>query len=260
MSGQYSRWWLLTVASLVVTLGVSMNAYGFGGKSWKEEVLLHDGSKIIVERTVERSGQHEIGQEPPIKEQSLTFNLPSTNEQITWEDKFTEDVGGANFLPMLLDVHKNTAYLAAHPMGSLSYMKWGSPNPPYVVFKYQSKRWNRITLQELPMEFTKPNLIFSSPDHEAKKVGQPVVPAEVIKRLYDGYRQPEFRTIVRTPLDHWKPRPPGSNSGRMVRTKDGWVGMDWFEDEPSIEACLKLCEKKGISPQDCPCHTLFKGK
>ena len=110
------------------------------------------------------------------------------------------------------------------------------------------------------MELTLPNLIFSSPDDEAKKAGQPVVSAEVIKRLYDGYRQPEYKTIVRTPLDHWKPRPSGSNSGRMVRTKDGWVGMDWFEDQPSIEACLKLCEKKGVSPQDCPCHTLFNGK
>ena len=202
---------LVTTISLVLTLGVSMNAYaglfGFGDTNWKEEVLLHDGSKIIVERTVERGGRHEIGQEAPIKEQSLTFNLPSTNEQITWEDKFTEDVGGANFLPMLLEVHKNTVYLVVHPMGSVSFMKWGSPNPPYVVFKYQGKKWNRITLQELPIELTTPNMIFSSPDEEAKKAGQSVVSAEFIKRLYDRYRQPEYKTIVRMPLDHWKPHP-----------------------------------------------------
>jgi hypothetical protein len=210
MSDRHGLVQLCSTISLVLTLGVSMSAnaglLGFGGESWKEEVLLHDGSKIIVERTVERGGRHEIGQEPPIKGQSLTFNLPSTNENITWEDKFTEDVGGANFLPMLLDVHKNTAYLVAHPMGSVSFVKWGSPNPPYVVFKYQNKRWNRITLQELPVELTIPNLIFSSPDHEAKKAGQSVVSAEVIKRLYDGYRQPEHKTIVRTPLDYWEPR------------------------------------------------------
>ncbi len=249
---------------LLLMIGVSMSAdagfLGFGGTSWKEEVLLQDGSKIIVERSVERGGRHELGQQPLIKEQSLTFILPSTNESVTWEDNFTKDVGGANFLPMLLEVGKDIAYLVVHPMGNLSFMKWGSPNPPYVAFKYQHKKWDRITLQELPVEFTTPNLIFSSPDDEAKKAGQRIVSAETIKRLYDGYRQPEYKTILRTPIDYGPPRPPGSNSGRMVRTGDGWMGMDWFEDQPSYEACLKLCGKKKVSPQDCPCNTLFKGK
>lgn len=205
--------WLKRIMELglFLLIGVSMSAnaglFGFGGTSWKEEVLLHDGSKIVVERLVERGGRHEIGQEPPIKEQSLSFILPSKNENVTWEDKFTEDVGGANFLPMLLEIRKDTAYLVVHPMGSLSYIKWGSPNPPYVLFKYQNKKWSRITLQELPAEFKMPNLIFSSPDSEAKKMGQRIVSAETIKKLYEDYKQPEYKTILRTPLDHWKTRP-----------------------------------------------------
>ena len=202
--------WLKQIAKfgLILMMGVSMSACASGGTAnWKEEVLLHDGSKIIVERTVERGGRHEIGQEPPIKEQSLSFILPSTNESVIWEDKFTEDVGGANFLPMQLEIRKDTAYLVAHPMGSLSYGKWGRPNPPYVVFKYQGKAWQRIMLQELPVEFRMPNLIFSSPDDEAKKTGQRIVSVETIRKLYEGYKQPEYKTILRTPLDHWKPRP-----------------------------------------------------
>ena len=39
---------------LTLLIATSMNAnagfLGFGGTSWKEEVLLHDGSKIIVNR------------------------------------------------------------------------------------------------------------------------------------------------------------------------------------------------------------------
>ena len=39
---------------LTLTMGMSMNAdaglFGFGGDSWKEEVLLHDGQKIILQR------------------------------------------------------------------------------------------------------------------------------------------------------------------------------------------------------------------
>lgn len=194
----------------LLLMGVSMSAnaglFGLGGTSWKEEVLLHDGNRIIVERSVERGGNHEIGQEPPLKEQSLSFILPSTNENVTWEDKFTQDIGGANFLPMLLEVRKDTAYLVVRPMGSRSYVKWGSPNPPYVVFKYQSRTWQRIPLQDLPEDFKTPNLVYSSPDRVATKNGH-VVSAEAIRKLYDGYNQLENKSILRTPIDYGPPRP-----------------------------------------------------
>lgn len=187
--------WLLLLG------GVSMSACAgpldFGGTSWKEEVLLHDGSTIIVERSVVRGGRHEIGQEPPIKEQSLIFKLPGTNEEVVWEDKFTEDVGGANFLPMQLEITQGTVYLVAYPMGCISYNKWNRPNPPYVVFEYQGKNWQRISLQELPVELYIPNLIFSSPDREVRKVGQDIVAAETIKNIYGRYKQPEHKTIMR---------------------------------------------------------------
>jgi hypothetical protein len=182
---------------LVLMMGVSMSACS---KSWKEEVQLHDGSKIIVERMVDRGGRHEIGQEPPIKNQSVIFTLPSTNESVTWEDNFTEDIGGANFLPMQLEIRKDTAYVVANPMGCPSYRKWGRPNPPYIVFKYQSHKWIRITLEELPAEFVTPNIIFSSPDDEAEKAGGGIVSAEKIAALYAHYKQPEYKTILREPL------------------------------------------------------------
>ncbi len=205
-------------------LGISLSAgaglFGFGRTTWKEEVLLHDGSKMVATRTVERGGRHEIGQGPPIKEQSLVFTLPGTNEKVIWEDKFTEDVGGANFLPMQLEIYKDWAYLVVYPMGCLSYNKWGRPNPPYVVFKYQGKTWQRITLQELPAELIIPNLIFSSPDNEAKKAGKGVVSAETIRKLYEGYKQPEFKTILREAVV-------GSlgisSCEEMIHYKCGWI-------------------------------------
>ena len=213
----------ITKLGLLLMMGMSMNTnaglFGLGGTSWKEEVLLHDGSKIIVERSVERGGRHEIGQEPPIKEQSVSFILPSTNENVTWDDKFTEDVGGANFLPMLLEVRKDTAYLVVNPMGCLSYNKWGRPNPPYVVFKYQTRTWQRITLQDFPAEFKTPNLIFSSPDREAVKNGR-VVSAEAIRSLYEGYKQPEYKTILREALPQKRIN---QMCMEMVPYKGSWV-------------------------------------
>ena len=204
MSNRHLLLKAFSTIGLVLTLGVSMSAdaglFGFGGTSWKEEVLLHDGSKIIVTRSVERGGRHEIGQKPPYKEQSLSFIMPGTNQRVTWEDHYSEDIGTANFLPMLLEIFKGTPYLVAQPMGCLSYNKWGRPNPPYVIFKYDGKEWQRITLAELPTEIKTPNLIFSMPDIEVERIGKQLIPAEMIKQIIDRYKQPEFKTILREAL------------------------------------------------------------
>lgn len=198
--------WLKQMAKLgfLLMLGASMGACagisGFGGTSWKEEVLLHDGSKAVATRTVERGGRHEIGQEPPIKEQSLSFTMPGTSRRVTWEDHYSEDVGGANFNLKLLDIVNGTPYVLASPAGCLSYNKWGRPNPPYVIFKHDGKEWIRISLPALPLEIKTPNLIPSSPDHEGKKAGSGIVKSETIRALYDGYRQPEYKTILREAL------------------------------------------------------------
>jgi hypothetical protein len=191
---------------LFLLFGMSMNACGMGSASWQEEVLLHDGSTIIVERTVSRGGRHELGQNPPIKEQHLSFAMPGTKRWVAWEDKFSEDVGSANFLPMLLDVQNDVTYLVASPMGCLSYNKWGRPNPPYVVFKYDGKAWQRIGLQELPAEIKTPNLIFSMPDIVVKKSGGRFMSVKTIQEILAGYKQAEYRTILRVPL---KPGSPG---------------------------------------------------
>ena len=189
---------------LVMALGMSMSAdaglFGIGGTSWKEEVLLHDGSKIIVDRSVELGGRHEIGQKPPYKWQRLRFTMPATGEVVTWEDSYSEDVGSSNFNPMLLEVFGKTAYVLSSPAGCVSYNKWGRPNPPYVVFKYQGKEWKRIPLQELPAEVKLPNLVISSPDDEARNAEHGVLSVEMIKKANEGFSQPQYRTILHTPM------------------------------------------------------------
>lgn len=245
---------------LIFTLGVSMSACASlsgGGANWKEEVLLHDGSKIIVERSVERGGRHEIGQQPPIKKQSLTFTLHTTNERITWKSEFSEDVGLADFKPILLDIVQGAAYVVSAPVGCLSYNKWGRPNPPYVIFKYQSKEWQRITLQELPIEIKTPNLIISSPDNEIEKIGKSFVTVEMVQHANSDLTQPEYKTILREVVKGGAP----ANCGEMVYDgKGGWIGMGWFRKQPSYEACLNYCEQEKVSAQNCPCNILFKGK
>ena len=66
---------------LFLMMGVAMSACS-QTMSWKEEVLLHDGSKIVVERSASRGGRHEIGQKPPFKDQQLRFTMPGTGKSI----------------------------------------------------------------------------------------------------------------------------------------------------------------------------------
>lgn len=193
--------WAIGISLIILGGGMSACA---DGTSWKEEVLLHDGSKLVVERSVVRKGRHEIGQEPPIGEERLDFRHPTTGERIRWKDEYSDDVGMSNFGLLMLEIDSTTAYIVVEPRGCLSYNKWGRPNPPYVVFKYQSGDWKRIALQELPARFKKPNLILSSPDEEAKKAGGSLITAEMVRRINTPQAawtmQDQYKTILREPF------------------------------------------------------------
>ena len=240
---------------LLLMMGVSMNAdagwFGFGGTSWKEEVLLHDGSKIVVKRSQSYGGRHEIGQGGSISEQDITFTLPNTNKTITFKSEFSEDIGGINFILLALHILNGTPYMVVEPRGCLAYNKWGRPNPPYVIFKYDGKEWQRISLSELPVEFKTINLVVSAANYDFERAIEehPVISAELVKKLNDS--PGIFKTILREPVKHEGP----VSCGEMIYDgKGGWYGIDFFSDKPTYEACLKFCEQKKISAQYCPCE------
>ena len=127
--------------------------------------------------------------------------MPTTGERITWRSDYSKDVGLADFTPVLLDIARGTAYVVSTPVGCLSYNKWGRPNPPYVIFKLKSKEWQQIPLQELPSDIQTPNLIISSPDNEVERIGKSFVIAEDVRKINSSLTQPEYKTILREPLD-----------------------------------------------------------
>ena len=189
---------------LLLLAATSMSAYAFLGlgnsASWKEEVLLHDGRKIIVERSQTHGGRGEVGQSP-IKEHSMTFTLPGTKKVITWKDEYSEDIGHSNFDMLALHVLNDTPYIVVSLYGCLAYNKWGRPNPPYVIFKYDGNIWQRIPLSELPNEFKEINLVTNASAHEKKLVSKGLASAEMVKELNSSLKQPELKAIIRTPLE-----------------------------------------------------------
>lgn len=198
--------WLkqMTKLGFLLMVGVSMSAdaglVGLGGASWKEEVLLHDGRRLIVERSQTRGGRREIGQPPPIKEHAISFKMPGSNKTITWKSEYGEDVGRANFDLLAVHILNDTPYVVATPNLCLSYNKWGRPNPPYVFYKYDGAVWQRIPLSEFPAEFKTINVAISTLGDEDKLTSPGLVSADKIKELNSEVRQPEYKNILREPL------------------------------------------------------------
>lgn len=153
----------------VLFFGINITACS-GGDRWKEEALLHDGSIIMVERFQTYGGMGEIGQSAPVKEHTVTFSLPDSSEKISWTSPYSEEFGRTNFNLLALHIKDGTPYVIVEPNLCLSYNKWGRPNPPYVIFKYHNKTWQRIQLAELPTEFKTINLVAVSKPYRPRHV------------------------------------------------------------------------------------------
>ena len=194
----------LHLAQVLGVWAFSLSLGACSGESWKEEVLLNDGQKIIVERSVKRGGRAEVGQQGSYINQTMRFKLPGNEKAIDWRDELNPDIGNSSFLPMALDIVKGVPYLVVYPMGCLSYNKWGRPNPPYVVFKYEEVAWQRIALEALPPEIKMPNLIFSDPDNVVKRLGTNNISSQQIKNIIGEYQQPEFKVVLRERLPETK--------------------------------------------------------
>ena len=216
MSNRHGLLRLFKIICLFLTLGVSMSAYATTSTfTWKEEVQLHDGNKIIVERSdaYDSSMNHEIGQGPPLAEHKTTFKIPGANQTVLWKSD-NRSVAKPEHLHLLsLDFLGGVPYVATTPYAPFAYEKWGRPNPPYVLLRYVGA-WERISLKEFPEQF-KINVVVHSLQHEPykKKVmaenhDYGFVRAQTVAEIN---REPgsskEYYSILRTPIDYGPPRP-----------------------------------------------------
>ena len=77
----------LSAGLVFILLGVSMSAdaglFGYGGTSWMEEVLLHDGQKLIVERSQTYGGYAEpASRERSLAEEQWMFQKPGSGQRV----------------------------------------------------------------------------------------------------------------------------------------------------------------------------------
>lgn len=244
----------------LLMMGVSMSAdaglLGFGGNSWKEEVLLHDGQRIIAERSQSYGGRSEPGQSGPIKEHTISFTLPSSNRPITWTSEYSEDVGRTNFNLLAVHALNGTPYIVASPNLCLSYNKWGRPNPSYVVFKHDGSQWQRIAIESLPIEFKTINVVLSIQKVQAEELSAAgLTSAETISQANRRSEIPEFRSILREKINYDPECIPMVSNG-----KGRWRATAWFETKTNFDSCRSACRQDGYDEQHCPCNSIFQRK
>lgn len=140
-----NRNWLLKAfktIGLVFILGGSMSACGVADDHWKEEVLLHDGTKIIVTRWQSYGGGHEIGVAPPINKVLINFTLQGTNQVISWKETLNDDPESENLILLGIDIVNGIPYLVTWPVGQFINNKWGCRvESRYVILKYDGQTW-----------------------------------------------------------------------------------------------------------------------
>lgn len=191
--------WILkriTKLGLILSMGVSMSACS-ATMSWKEEVKLHDGRVIIAERFFHLGGYPGLESHNRMAlDETVTFNLPNS-KRIIWKTDFRNSVPEPNSLnPFLFGIVNDVPYLATYPAGCIAYNKWGRPNPPQVLLKYEGDQWQRITLAELPPELIgiSANIIVGSPDERILKSFYTV---EGVNGVNHDISTPEYKTILR---------------------------------------------------------------
>lgn len=227
-----------------------------GADSWKEEVLLHDGQKIIVERSQSYKGRSEPGQTAPIGEHTIRFILPGSGKQITWVSEYSEDLGRTNFNLKALHVKDGKPYVIAEPNLCLAYNKWGRPNPPYVVFQHDGNSWQRIAFETLPPEFKTVNTVQQIRDRDVERLVQAKqVSAGEVERLNRDLQRPESKSIVREKINYDSSCIPMLTNGKGL-----WLASGFFTRIPTLEKCLSACFVEKFDDLHCPCKNQFERK
>jgi hypothetical protein len=151
---QAVRWIIAGVALLLLVPGLGACS---GGRTleWKQEVKLHDGRVILVDRISKQTGK--LTPEGAILEyeQTLTFTHPDTGQRLIW--MLPKGTG-----VRMLDFERGVPYFVLTAKSITDYNDWGCPNPPWIVYRLEQGEWLRVGVEQLPVRFIRPNMLLAA--------------------------------------------------------------------------------------------------
>ena len=133
----YKSCGLAIFAILSAVIGYFWYSHRF--PSWKEEVVLADGRKIIVKQRrdyIEGYGTRKTW---------LTFSLPEMGGEQTWSESMS---------PVLIAVTPaHEVYVAGWPSGFNQSKMYNLPKYGYVAYKWNGSAFLRVPFLEIPREY-----------------------------------------------------------------------------------------------------------
>ena len=127
---------LIGIAVVLVIAGIGYAWFDYRFPSWKEEVLLPDGRKIIVRQRrdfIEGYGTRKTW---------LTFSLPEMGGEQTWSEYMQ---------PILIGVGSDKkVYVVGWPSGEKQMSRYRHPRYGYVAFGWDSGAFERIPFMSVP--------------------------------------------------------------------------------------------------------------
>ncbi len=119
---------------------------------WTEDVLLFDGRVVTLTRYQEFKGPHEIGQPPTESDYWFEFKHPDTGSVVRWashRDLATMALMIDNKVPRLLVVPEFDGRF-----------KRKCPDPPYLLFRFDSGEWREESIEALRGRRITPNMTY----------------------------------------------------------------------------------------------------
>jgi hypothetical protein len=198
------------IVSLLLLLTVCSSAMGFSVRteSWSEDVVLHDGKTIKVEREVEwtfRVSSGDAGSGFALFKNWpdrfwLKFTHPDTQKTIKWQ-------GEQHFRPVLLDIVNGVPYLVVYGHSTKETESiYGCPELPYIYLQYDLKnrgKWNAIPQDKAPEILKNANLAPEYPDSREKKH----LSADDVQRMMprvENSSAHNFQKIIPRTYNEWR--------------------------------------------------------
>lgn len=188
----------LTTLLLLLLLSACAGTGVGGSRSWKEQVILPDGREIIVERSHTLGNRFDrelsaINAPPGATAYVVTVPMPD-GRKVSWEAEHKD------MIPIAVIVASDFAYVLAAP-SCATFLKMGSPQPPFILFKHKGGQWTRATIDEFPEAVTEANILIATDGQRViNELDKGLVTAKTVRRMNEGNA---MRHIYRRGVDSY---------------------------------------------------------
>ena len=145
------RHWRMLIGTALLAGALAGCMRGESTIKWTEDVLLPDGRTVTLKRYQEFKGPSEIGQPPSESYYWFEFKHPDTGETVRWETKREPGT-------VALFISLSVVFLLTKPNFGSGLEDFGCPNPPYLLYRYVSGKWERVDLSLIPVKRLRSNM------------------------------------------------------------------------------------------------------